>query len=92
MRSNGRTAGLHEDHELQDSTVFPMTNSSTHRVVSNFELLHRNTGLLGNSPDEECGLSVGGVSLVGVGLDHHTAVQSRGMVGLVLVSIVGVDL
>lgn len=69
-----------------------MTPSSTYRVISNLELLYRNTSLLGDSPDEERGLSVGGVPLVGVGLDHDTAVQSWGMVGLVLVSIVGVDL
>jgi hypothetical protein len=64
----------------------------THRVIPDFKVLDFDTSFLGDSPEEEGGRCVTGVSLVGVRLDHHTLIHTRRMTRFILALVVRVDL
>ena len=64
----------------------------THRVISDLKLLHWHAALLRHIAQKEGRLRVGGVSLIGIGLDDDSAVDAWCVIRLVSLRVVRVDL
>lgn len=70
----------------------PWCNACTYGIIADLEFLKRNPRFLRHSSQQECRLSIGGVTLVGVGLDHDATIDFGSKIGFVARFVIGVNL
>ena len=90
VHGEGRQADIHGAH-AQVAGGDRANGRATAHVTAHHEALHRHFHGHAQVAEEPGGFAVGGVALVAVDLDHRPGIELGPVVGVVLVSVVGVN-